>query len=259
MLITAIIPCYNEEAKIAKALQSVQFAEEVLVVDSYSTDKTLDIVQQYGARIILREYGYSASQKNWAIPQATNEWVVLLDADEWLSEELQDEIQRVVASKPKETAFWIRRDNYYMGRKMRFGGWKSDKVIRLFRRDLCRYEDKKVHAEIICDGEVGMLKNAIGHDTYKGISESIKKTDRYTTWAAVDRVHRKKIGYFDLLVKPAFAFFRDYIIKLGILDGMEGLFAAKHTAWVKFIREAKIWRLQKGETLYDPYTNKEVK
>lgn len=259
MRITAIIPTYNEEATLRKALESVRFADELLVVDSFSTDKTLAIAEEFGARIIQREYGYSASQKNWAIPQAKNKWIFLLDADEWLEQNAAAEIQRVLSNGPKHDAYWLPRENYFMGRKMRYGLWRNDRVIRLFRRDVCRYEDKRVHAEILCNGSIGTLKSPIGHNTYRGFSEMIRKTDRYTTWAAADRVNGKSVGAFDIVVKPWFAFFRDYFLKAGVLDGLPGFISASHTSWSKFIRAVKIWRMQSGEQFRDPQTGKIIR
>lgn len=258
MLLTAIIPTFNEEKDVQKALESVRFADEILVVDSFSTDATLNIAKDFGARIIQREYGYSADQKNWAIPQASHEWILLLDADEWLEESAIEEIKTLLKAKPLHDAYWLPRENHFMGRKMRYGLWKNDKVIRLFRRDLCMYEDKRVHAEIQCNGSLGYLSSPIQHNTYKGFSEMIRKTDRYTTWAAADRVNKKKVGSFDVVIKPWFAFFRDYFLKLGFLDGLPGFISAAHTSWSKFIRAVKIYRMQSGEVFYDPQTGKKV-
>lgn len=258
MPLTAIIPTYNEEKDIRKALESVSFADEILVVDSFSTDSTLEIANEFGARIIQREYAYSASQKNWAIPQASYEWILLLDADEWLDDVTIKEIQHLLDSPPSYDAYWFPRQNHFMNRKMRFGLWRNDKVIRLFRRDLCVYEDKRVHAEIQCSGRVGYMSSPIQHNTYKGFSEMIQKTNRYTTWAAADRVNKKKVGAFDVVVKPWFAFFRDYILKLGFLDGLPGFISAAHTSWSKFIRAVKIYRMQAGEVFFDPQTGKKV-
>ncbi len=259
MPITAIIPCYNEEAVIERALKSVQFCDEILVVDSHSTDNTVAIARRYNARIIQRDYHYSASQKNWAIPQATHPWIVLLDADEWMEEPLQTEISDTVTSHSPHVAYWINRSNHFMGKRVAHGGWKGDRVIRLFQRDHCRYEDKRVHAEIQCAGSIGQLRHRIEHDTYRGFSAMIRKTDRYTSWAAVDRASRRQVGWIDFTVKPWFAFFRDYILKSGWRDGKRGFISAAHTSWSKFIRAVKIWRIQSGETLTDPQTNKPIK
>ena len=136
--ITAIIPTLNEENNIAKAINSVSFANEILIVDSFSSDKTIEIAQSMGARIIQRDYENCASQKNWAIPQAKHEWILLIDADEVVPLKLKNEILDILSKKVDESAFWIPRLNYYMGQKVRFSGWQGDAVIRLFKRIICQ-------------------------------------------------------------------------------------------------------------------------
>ena len=155
--ISALIPTFNEEHNIAEAIDSVSWADEILVVDSFSTDSTVEIAKNKGAKVIQRTYEYSASQKNWAIPQASHDWVILIDADERITFNLKTEIINVVKNNLPYCAFWIKRQNHFMGKKIRFSGWQGDKVIRLFRKDKCVYEDKNVHAEMICDGKVGIL------------------------------------------------------------------------------------------------------
>ena len=146
--ITAIVTTFNEEYNIKRCLDSIQWADEVLVIDSFSTDNTVSICEKMGATVLQRKYKYAADQKNWAIPKAKNPWIILLDADEEASGALQDEIKELLRSKPKQTAYWIRRKNFFLGKYVRFCGWQNDQVIRLFRRDNHRYEDKMVHEEI---------------------------------------------------------------------------------------------------------------
>jgi glycosyltransferase involved in cell wall biosynthesis len=247
--ISAIIPCFNEEKNIEKALQSVQFCDEILVIDSYSTDKTLDIVKKYTDFIVQHEYENSAAQKNRAIPMVHNEWIVLLDADEYLPESLQKEIIETVNRNPKEVAFWIYRQNYFMNKKMNYSGLQGDKVIRLFRKSKCRYENKHVHAEIMADGKVGFLKNKIVHNTYKGIDNHITKLNRYATWQAKD--YDKKTGSltpYHFFVKPAFRFMKHYVIKLGFLDGVPGLTYSFLASYAVFMRYVKLWLLRRNLT-----------
>ena len=161
--LTAIIPTGNEEHNIVEAIQSVSFADEVMVVDSFSTDKTVELAKPLATKIIQREYQNSASQKNWAIPQAKHDWILLLDADERITAALEQEIKNILSNQPTESGFWIYRQNHFMGKKVRFSGWQDDKVIRLFKRDECRYEDKHVHAEITTQGKIGFLKNKMQH------------------------------------------------------------------------------------------------
>ena len=131
-------------------MQSVAWCDEILVVDSFSTDNTVELAKKYTDRIIQSEYINSASQKNRAIPQATHEWILLVDADERVTPELKTEIQKILSSETiPYDAFWIYRRNYFMGKEIKYSGWQRDKVVRLFKRDTCRYEEKHVHAEKI--------------------------------------------------------------------------------------------------------------
>lgn len=245
--ITGIIPTFNEETNVEAALQSLSFVDELIVVDSFSTDRTLEIAKRYGAKIIQREYEHSASQKNWAIPQATHEWIVLLDADEVLPQELQKEIVAKVSAHPTEVAFWINRNNDFMGKRIKYSGWQGDKVIRLFKRDACRYEDKRVHAEILAEGTVGVLSGSIDHNTYKGIDAYIQKLNRYAWWQAEDFVSQgKSLNMFHFLVKPYARFVKHYVMQLGVLDGLPGFTISVLQAYAVFMRYVKVWLIQRG-------------
>lgn len=240
--ISALIPTYNEEHNIREAIESVSFADEILVVDSYSTDKTVEIANEMGAKVIQREYGNSASQKNWAIPQAAHEWIVLLDADERIDDSLKTEIHKITSdTNLKEVAYWIKRRNFFMGKEVKYSGWQGDKVIRLFKRDLCKYEEKSVHAEVIADGPVGMIKAKLIHNTFKDIYHYLEKWDRYTTWSAQDRFRKgEKPGFFHFVIKPFFRFFRDYILKAGFLDGITGIQICSLSSMSVFMRYLKV-------------------
>jgi glycosyltransferase involved in cell wall biosynthesis len=250
--ITAIIPTYNEEQNIRGAIESCSFADEIIVVDSFSQDDTAKIVRKEfpHVKLLEHEYKYSAAQKNWTIPQASHEWIFLLDADERTSDHLINEIKQVVNS-PEHTAYWIPRVNCFMGKELKFA-WRGDAVIRLFKRDQCHYEDKHVHAEILTDGSIGRLKNSLKHDTYqgKGLESHVIKNYRYSTWAAHDRVHKiKRITFYHLLIKPLFAFFKRYILQGGIFDGRQGFIIAMFGMWSVFLRNVKIWRMHEGEKI----------
>ncbi|MFT4986644.1 MAG: glycosyltransferase involved in cell wall biosynthesis, partial [Flavobacteriales bacterium] len=141
--VSAIIPTYNEEHNIADAISTVNWCDEIIVVDSFSTDNTVEIANGLGAKVLSHKYEHSAAQKNWVIPQAKNEWIVLLDADERMSPELNEEIKNILSSDQKKSdAYWIFRENHFLGKKIKYSGWQNDKVIRLFKRDNCRYENK---------------------------------------------------------------------------------------------------------------------
>jgi glycosyltransferase involved in cell wall biosynthesis len=195
--ITAIIPSFNEEENIAGAIESCLFADEIIVVDSFSTDTTAEIVKRYPqVKFLEHEYEHSAAQKNWTIPQASNDWIFLLDADERTNEKLISEIKNTIEN-PKHVAYWIGRDNYFMDKKLNYV-WGGDAVIRLFRKSKCKYQNKHVHAEIETDGTIGRLNGRLKHDTYfgKGLNAHLRKGERYTTWAALDRVNKiKKLSF----------------------------------------------------------------
>ena len=257
--ITAIIPTFNEQANIKEAIESVLWCDEVIVVDSFSTDKTIEIVKSFPqVRLLQREYEYSASQKNWTIPQASHSWIFLLDADERPTPELVTEIKDVVKKGTKYSGFWIYRRNNFMGKRIDYSGWQSDKVIRLFKKDECKYQNKHVHAEIEAKGEISILKNKLIHYTYLDLASYLKKADRYTTWGAFDRYNKfqksgRKIGLLYLFFRPFGRFLRHYFWRLGILDGTHGFVVSALAAYNVFIRAVKIWRLQAGEKMEDPF------
>ena len=246
--LTAIIPTGNEIHNIEDVIASVSFADEILVVDSLSTDGTYEKAVGLGVRVIRREFDYPASQKNWAIPQAKHEWILLVDADERVTPELTSEIQSILADPPQGTiAYWIGRMNHFMGQRVNYSGWRNDKVIRLFKRDACKYEDKHVHEEIITDGKVGFLKEKFFHNTYVSFDNYMEKMNRYATWQAKD--YDKKVGKitpYHLVIKPFWGFFKHYIVQGGFRDGLVGLTIGYIQGYVIFMRYVKLWLLRKG-------------
>ena len=246
--LTVIIPTYNEEINIVDVLKSVDFADEIMIVDSFSTDKTLELAKVYTNFVIQREYEYSAAQKNWAIPQASNEWILLVDADERVTEELKLEILDLLKNPSINnfSGYWISRKNHFMGKHVRFGGW-NDKVIRLFKKSECRYEDKQVHAEIIDTGKIGSLKEKLYHDTYVNFDFHMEKLNRYAWLQAND--YDKKTGTltpFHFIIKPCWRFFKHYIIQGGFRDGVVGLTVAYNHSYAVYMRYVKLWLLRKG-------------
>lgn len=257
--ITAIIPTFNEESNIKQAIESVLWCDEIIVVDSFSTDRTVEIAKSFPqVRLLKHEYENSAAQKNWTIPQASHPWVFLLDADERPTLELVAEIRSILEKGTAYSGFWIYRRNHFMGRRINYSGWQSDKVIRLFKRNECRYQNKNVHAEIESQGAIGFLKSKLIHNTYKDLDSYLRKADRYTTWGAQDRYRKLqqkggRIGLLHLAFKPWGRFVRHYFWKLGVLDGTHGFVVSALAAHNVFIRTLKLWRLQNGEQLHDPF------
>jgi hypothetical protein len=202
-------------------------------------------------KLLIHEYKYSAAQKNWTIPQAQHDWIFLLDADERPTKKLVEEIKNTIENPKGIDAFWITRQNTFMDKKLSFT-WKSDAVIRLFRKSKCQYEDKHVHAEILCEGKIGRLRHKLTHDTYKGkgLEFHLNKGDRYSTWSAYDHVDKVgKVTLYHLAMRPTFAFVKHYFIKGGIFDGKVGFIISILTAWNVFIRFVKVWRIKSGEKI----------
>ena len=246
--ITAIVPCYNEEHNIVEVLKTVDFCEEVLLVDSHSTDDTVKLAQPYITKLLVRDYEHSASQKNWAIPQAKHEWILLVDADERVTPALKQEIIELynrIESQP-HVAYWIGRRNFFMGKQIRYSGWRNDKVIRFFKKSKCHYLDKQVHSEIVADGSVGYLDNKFLHYKYDSIDDHIKKLQRYAAHQAVDYGPKTgKITAFHVIIKPFWSFIKHYFIQLGFLDGFGGLVIAYLRGYMVFMRYVKMWLMRR--------------
>ncbi len=240
--LTVIIPCNTEADNIVAALESVKWADELIVVDSFSEDNTPELARQYTDKVWQRAYKGPADQKNWAIPQASHQWVLLMDADERITPALREEICTILANSPSYDAYWIPRQSYFMGQKVRYSGWQGDKVVRLIDRDKCRYDAKQVHEEIDTRGlKVATLKNKMDHFTYKDMNHFLDKMRRYSEWSAKDHLARTpKVGYYHLYIKPLARFFKHYIIQLGFLDGKVGFIISVIMAWGVFLRYVNI-------------------
>ncbi|MFP4580032.1 MAG: glycosyltransferase family 2 protein [Candidatus Sumerlaeia bacterium] len=242
--ITALVPCFNEEENIRACLESVKWADEILVVDSFSTDRTREIAAEFTDRILQHEYINSAAQKNWTIPQASHEWVLIVDSDERVTPELRDEILGLLKKGPELNGYYIGRLNHFMGHPIRHV-WKSDKCLRLFRRDKGRYQERNVHADIVLEGPAGMLENKLLHYTATDFDRYMRKHDRYTSWAAGDRAKKTKaVHWYHLTLRPCWRFFKQYVLKRGFLDGKAGLVVCGLSAFSAFMKYAKLWEMQ---------------
>ncbi|NVK52317.1 MAG: glycosyltransferase [Flavobacteriaceae bacterium] len=220
--ITAIIPTFNEELDIQRALDSVSFADEVIVIDSYSTDRTIEIVKNSSAKLIQRRFDNFSSQKNYAISKASYEWIFLLDADETVPIKLKEELINIVNSDTVYDAFFIYRSYFFKNKRLRFSGWQRDKVIRLFKKSTCRYKGK-VHEEITTTGKIGFLKEKLNHYSYKNYFRYKNKLRKYAKLQAEElMVQGKIITPYHLFIKPFVRFFIQYVIQLGFLDGVNG-------------------------------------
>ena len=245
--ITGIIPTFNEELHIAAAIESLSFVDELIVIDSYSTDKTVEIANAKSVKLIQRKFDDFSSQKNFAINLASHDWVFILDADERVPIELQKEVLSKVNKVTTKSAFWIKRSNFFMKRRIKHSGWKNDKVIRLFKKEECKYNGKLAHEEIHTEGEIGLLKNSLDHYTYKDFNSFIKKKNLYAQLQAKELAKKgKSPNAFHFLFKPSFRFFKHFILQRGFLDGIEGFFIASFYAYTIFVRYVNLWLINRG-------------
>lgn len=243
--ITVIIPCKNEYENIGPCVVSArQIADEVLVADSGSTDGTLEYARELGCRIIEREYGTSGDFKNWAIPQATHEWVFILDADERITPQLADEIRRAI-SAPKHTGYWVYRLNHFMGHPVRFGPWKNDCCLRLFQRDLGRYFGPTDHAEVkLSSGTTGALCSRLSHYTCDSYAQYLPKIERYAdVQARIWHAEGRRPKLLQLLFRFPLRFLQGYVGRLGFLDGLAGVQVCMLVAYLSWLKQAFLWQL----------------
>ena len=249
--LTVIVPTFNEESTLRDCLESVRFADEILVVDSFSSDATVAIARDFGARVLQHEYVYSAKQKNWSIPQATHEWVLLVDSDERVTPELREEILALLAAGPRHDGYWILRANHFLGRRIKRCGWGTDKVIRLFRRDVARYQDREVHAEIDLPGPLPVLRHPLEHRSFRSFGQYWRKLQIYSEWGAAQLYKEgRKAGALQIFGRPVTRFFKMYVLRLGCLEGLHGLVLSMLGAFTVYLKYARLWEMHvlKGTT-----------
>jgi glycosyltransferase involved in cell wall biosynthesis len=240
MKISAAIITYNEERNIARALESLRCCDEIVVVDSGSTDRTVELATKLGARVLDMAWRGYAGQKNYASECCQNDWVLSLDADEALSEALEAEIWQIKKNGPEFDAYTMPRLAQYLGRWILHSGWYPDRKIRLFHRQHAKWVGNFVHESVVVEGRVGHLNANILHFTCSSLSEHLRTLDRYTTLAAEQLVSQKaEIGWKELALDPAWTFFRTYVLQRGFLDGYEGLAIAYMAAFYNFLKYAK--------------------
>ena len=249
--LTVIIPCKNEEKHIVECIKSArQVADEIIVADSGSTDRSLELVRQMGdCRIIEREYRFSGDFKNWAIPHASCPWVLIVDADERLTDRLAASIRKVLTDgSGKYHAYRTSFDCYFLGRHLKYCGWNTD-AIRLFRSD-CRYGGRLVHDDIDIDPQqVGKLKGSFIHYSISSYDQYFEKYLRYTAWGAeILQQKGRRATFISLFFRPVFRFLHLYLIRGGILDGLPGLQVCMLTAFFNtFVKQARLWELNQKD------------
>ena len=249
--ISAYMITFNNERTVEQALQSLSWTDEIIVVDSFSTDATPEIAKQYATTFEQREWPGFRDQYRYAASLCQHEWAVFLDADEVIPPKLITEIRETLRSNLEKSAdsqidaYYIPRRTWYLGRWIQHGGWGHDQELRLYKRNQGNWEGG-LHACIRTKGPEASLKNHCLHYTYANVSDHLQTIDRYSTTAASDmRDEGRKFSLLKTLTAPHWRFFRDYILKRGFLDGFPGLVIASTTMFYVFIKHAKLKELQK--------------
>jgi len=246
--LSVCIICYNERRNIKRCLDSITWADEIVVVDSLSSDDTLEIAEQYTDSVFQRTWTGYADQKNYALTKAHGEWVLSLDADEAVTPQLKGEILTEIVSPDAKDGYRIPRRSFYQGRWILHSGFYPDRQLRLFRRQKARWIGGRVHERVEIAGEVGDLANDLLHYPYRGvISGQLQTVDSFSGLMAADLYEKGKRFHIPLLLfRPLFKFLEVYILKRGFLDGLPGLIIAATSAYALFVRYVKLREMGKG-------------
>jgi len=246
--ISVAIITKDEERNIGDCLESVKWADEIVVVDNGSTDRTLSICQEYGARIFQEEWKGYSGQKNSAIEKAGNEWVLNLDADERVSPELRQEMQKSLEGNQGVNGYWIPRKNFFLGQWIRYCGWYPDLNLRLFRKSRGRFGERVVHERLELAGKALTLTHPLIHETYQSLSDFFQRMDRYSTLAAQE-MHRegRKFRLTDVVFRPPFTFLQMYFLRAGFLEGYLGFVLSVLYSYYTFAKYAKLKELRNIE------------
>lgn len=249
MKISAVIICTNEEKNIEECLKSVSQADEIVVIDGGSTDKTREIALKYTDKVYENKWEGYAKQRTFSLTKANNEWIFSLDADERCTPELMNEMrERLAADSGKFAGYDMPRKSFFLGKWIKHAGWYPDRKMRLFRKDKVKLSDNLVHEKYIVDGEIGALKNPILHYTVTSISEFMDKVNIYSTLSAQEKADRKSAGYnssfWVLFFRPFFSFFREYVLRGGFLDGVHGLMVSFFNMITSMLTYMKIWQIK---------------
>lgn len=241
--LSAVVIAKDEEDGVRACLESLAWADEVIVVDAESTDKTVPIAREFTDRVFIRPWPGFAAQKNFGVEQARGDWILSVDADEEVSPDLREEIEAVLAAPgPACAGYHIPRRNLFWGRFIRHGGLYPDRQLRLFRRGRGRFVDRAVHESVEVDGTVGRLRGALVHRSYRDVADFLARADRYSTLAAEEWLRSGRPARLgDLVLRPAGRFLSMFVVHAGFLDGWRGFLLAALYAYYVFIRSAKVW------------------
>jgi len=245
--VSGVVVCYNEQDNIERCLKSLLWTDEIVVVDSFSTDGTAELCKKYTDRVYQKEWPGYIQQKTYAVSLAKNEWVFSLDSDEVVTDALSDEIlTRLPEDKGQFDGYYVRRHSFYLGQWINHGGWYPDYKLRLFKKDEVIHGGENPHDKYFVKGKTANLKGEIEHYTYKDISDQLSTIDMFSNIAS-DQLYRKnnRFPLVKMLFKPPVTFFETYVYKLGFLDGLAGFVISVLTSYYTFVKYAKLWEKKK--------------
>ena len=245
--VSVIVITRNEARNIGAALESVRWAEDIVVVDSGSTDETVAIARRHTDRVVTHPWEGYGAQKNYAAGLAAHDWVFSLDADERVTPALTQEIRALLAAGPARQGYRIPRVTHYLGRWIRSTDWYPDRQLRLYDRRAGRWNDRRVHESVRVDGAVGRLEAEIEHHAYRDVSHHLRTIDRYSTLAADQmRAEGRRVRCAELAAHPPLAFLRNYVARGGLRDGTPGLIVSILNSYYVFLKYAKRWEQQRA-------------
>ena len=237
MNISVTIISKNEAHNIRDCLESVLWADEIILVDQFSTDGTAEIAREFGAKVFQEPWLGFARQKNFALSKAEGSWILSLDADERATPLLRQEIEETINLKEACNGYYIGRKNFFCNQWIRHGGWHPDYNLRLFRKNAGHFQERAVHEKVVVDGDTGYLSHPIEHYTYISVADYLKRLERYSRLAASEISGRKRwTRWHTLILRPLFTFVNMYLLRRGILDGTPGLFLAVSYAYYTFLK-----------------------
>ena len=246
MKISATVITYNEEKNIKRCIESLEFVDEIVVVDSLSSDNTCAIAKELGAKVIDQKFLGHINQKQLAVENATHDWILSLDADEEVSSELKASIVELIKKPLEYDAYEMKRVSFHLGRWIRHGGWYPDKKIRFFNRQKAHWGGYNPHDKVIVNGKVGMLEGDLKHYVFTDLQHNIDTNNSYSSIMAEDLYKKgKKFSYLKLVFKPIGKFLEVYLYKRGFLDGVAGFIIAVGASYSMFLKFAKLWELEK--------------
>lgn len=250
--ISALVIAYNEIGYIERCIESITFTDEIIVIDSYSTDGTYEYLQNHPkVKVVQHPFANFTAQKSYALKQASNDWVLFPDADEVVPEKLKEEIIATVNSDAEHVAYWFYRKFMFKNSELDYSGWQTDKNYRLFRKSKAQFSDKKiVHETLDVNGSSGIFKERLTHYCYKNYEDYKSKMLKYGKLKAKESFYReKRFNYFSLVFKPFWKFFNHYILRLGILDGKKGITICYLNALSDLERYRELKELEKKNEL----------